>query len=116
MDIVTAKEIIAALADGVNPITGEVLPTDSVCNNADVVRAFYTVLSNIDPIVKKKVTQENAGKPWSEEDDELLEKMLKEGARKKDLQEYFKRSSSSINARFARLGLIDEKYNYWRKF
>ena len=114
MDIVIAKEIIAALADGINPITGEVLPEDSVCNNADVVRAFYTVLSNIDPIVKKKVNQENSGKPWSKEDDELLEKMFKEGARKKDLQEYFKRSSGSINARLARLGLIDEKYNYWR--
>ena len=53
MDIVIAKEIIAALADGINPITGEVLPADSVCNNADVVRAFYTVLNSIDPIVKK---------------------------------------------------------------
>ena len=114
MDIVVAKEIISALADGINPITGEVLPADSVCNNADVVRAFYAVLNNIDPIVKKKVSQENAGKPWTKEDDELLEKMFKEGARKKDMQECFKRSSGSINARLARLGLIDEKYNYWR--
>ena len=56
MDIVVAKEIISALADGINPITGEVLPADSVCNNADVVRAFYAVLNNIDPIVKKKVS------------------------------------------------------------
>ncbi len=114
MDIVVAKEIISALADGINPMTGEVLPPDCVCNNADVVRAFYTVLNNMDSIVKKKASQENAGKPWTEQDDKLLEKMFKEGASKKDLQEYFKRSSGSINSRLARLGLIDKKFNYWR--
>lgn len=114
MDIIVAKEIITALADGINPVTGEILPSECVCNNAEVVRAFYTVLRNIDPIVKKKEVSENAGKPWTKEDDELLKKMFKEGARKKDLQEHFKRSPGSINARLARLGLIDEKFNYWR--
>lgn len=114
MDIIVAKEIITALADGVNPITGEVLPSECVCNDVEVVRAFYTVLKSLDAVATTKEVPQNAGKPWTEEDDELLMKMFKEGATKKDLQEYFKRSAGSINSRLVRLGLIDEKRNYFR--
>ena len=32
MDIEYAKEILVALADGVNPATGELLPAEDVCN------------------------------------------------------------------------------------
>ena len=45
MDISRAKEIISALAEGVDPTTGEVLSEDSVCNKGEVVRALYAVLS-----------------------------------------------------------------------
>ena len=44
MDINRAKEIVAALAEGIDPTTGEILPEDCVCNKGDVVRALYTVL------------------------------------------------------------------------
>ena len=40
MTIDRAKEIIVALAEGIDPITGEVLPEDNVCNKGEVVRAF----------------------------------------------------------------------------
>lgn len=39
MDILRAKEIIEGLADGVNPLTGEVLSPEDSCNQAEVVRA-----------------------------------------------------------------------------
>ena len=39
MDVVRAKEILETLADGVNPMTGEILPEWDSCNQADVVRA-----------------------------------------------------------------------------
>ena len=45
MDINRAKEIVSALAEGVDPTTGEILPEDSVYNKGDVVRALYAVLS-----------------------------------------------------------------------
>lgn len=44
MDINRAKEIVAALAEGIDPTTGEILPEDCVCNKGDVVRALYSVL------------------------------------------------------------------------
>lgn len=45
MDINRAKEIVSALAEGVDPTTGEILPEDSVCNKGEVVRAFYAILN-----------------------------------------------------------------------
>ena len=45
MDINRAKEIVAALAEGIDPTTGEILPEDSVCNKGEVVRALYAILN-----------------------------------------------------------------------
>ena len=45
MDIDRAKEIVSALAEGIDPTTGELLPEDSVYNKGDIVRAFYAILN-----------------------------------------------------------------------
>ena len=45
MEINRAKEIVSALAEGIDPTTGEILPEDSVCNKGEVVRAFYVILN-----------------------------------------------------------------------
>ena len=37
MDINRAKKIISALAEGVDPTTGELLPEDSVYNKGDII-------------------------------------------------------------------------------
>lgn len=39
-----AKEIIRALADGVDPYTGERFPVDGPYQRADTARALYTAL------------------------------------------------------------------------
>lgn len=38
MDLQRAKELLSGLADGVDPLTGEVLPEDHVCNKAEIIR------------------------------------------------------------------------------
>lgn len=43
MDIERAKEILRTLADGTDPLTGEVLSDDNVCNKVEVVRALHCV-------------------------------------------------------------------------
>lgn len=40
MDIQRAKELLTVLADGIDPLTGEVLPDDHVCNKGEIVRAL----------------------------------------------------------------------------
>ena len=61
MDINRAKEIISALAEGIDPTTGEVLPEDSVCNKGEVVRAFYAILNVYED--EKQVHNENKKEP-----------------------------------------------------
>lgn len=41
MDVQRAKELLTVLADGVDPLTGEVLPDDHVCNKGEIVRALH---------------------------------------------------------------------------
>ena len=54
MDIVRAKEIVSALADGIDPTTGEVLPEDSIYNKGEIIRALYTVLSSLSLPIRRK--------------------------------------------------------------
>lgn len=114
MDINRAKEIVSILAEGIDPITGEVLPTEHVCNNADVVRALYALLHE-EKTHEKKSVHKNSGKKWSEEDDKLLKDLFEQGVRKSELQKLFMRSSGSINARLVKLGLIEERFSFWRR-
>jgi hypothetical protein len=111
MEISRAKEIISALAEGVDPTTGEVLPENNVCNKGEVVRAFYTVLSSLDtPTPKHKKTQpENVGKRWTDEDDKKLCEMFDAGLSKKDICNTFKRTTTGIASRLVRLGKIKER-------
>ena len=108
MDISKAKEIISALAEGIDPTTGEVLPDDSVCNKGDIVRAFYAILGILDKKSKKNMP-ENAGKRWTDEDDKKLCEMFDSGVSKKDICSTFKRTSTGIASRLVRLGKIRER-------
>ena len=107
MDIVRAKELLTILADGVNPLTGEVLSDEDSCNQVEIVRALNTVLKELDRKDRRKeLLPENAGKPWSAEDDDALARMFDSGAARKDICDYFKRTSGAITSRLVRLGKI----------
>ena len=108
MDIIRAKEILSILAEGVDPTTGEILPEDSVCNKAEIVRALYTVLNSLDAKKRTKTLPANAGKPWTKEADSKLKELYEAGMSTKELSAEFERSSGSITSRLARLGLIKD--------
>ena len=109
MDIVRAKEIISALAEGVDPTTGEVLPDNSVCNKGEIVRAFYAVLNRLDDKKSTKNLPANAGKPWSKEDEDLLVNLYHSGTSKKDICKALQRSEAGIAARLVHLGIIENR-------
>lgn len=104
MDINRAIEIIEALAEGIDPTTGEVLPDDNVCNKGEVVRAFYSVLESLDRKAKKNIPQ-NAGKPWTKDDDVLLTQLYKEGLTIRRIAGKLGRSLGSIRSRIDKMGL-----------
>lgn len=109
MDIVRAKEIVASLADGIDPTTGELLPDDSVYNKGEVVRALYTVLNCLGADKPKKNQPENAGKPWSKEDEALLIDLYHSDTSKKEICSMLKRTTTSIAARLVHLGIIENR-------
>ncbi len=106
MEINRAKEIITALAEGIDPTTGELLEENNVCNKADVVRAFYTILQNLKAKPKKELP-ENAGKPWTEEEEKLLLELYNNGISKKEISQSLGRTIGSITSRLLRLGVLD---------
>ena len=108
MDITRAKEIISALAEGIDPTTGEVLPDNNVCNKGEIVRAFYAVLNHLDEKNPKKNLPANAGKPWTAEEDAKLIDVFKAGVSKKELCTKLERTSGSISSRLRKLGLTTD--------
>ena len=87
--------MLSGLADGVDPLTGEVLPEDHVCNKAEIIRAFHCVLKAL-PGKPPKPQPENAGKPWNDADDAVLCQMFDAGGSRKEMCAYFKRSEGSL--------------------
>ena len=109
MDARYACELLESLADGVNPITGEILSDDDSCNQPDIIRALHKAVA----VLKEKNTAKrlpaNAGKPWLPEDEEKLKLMFENGCSKKDICAYFKRTEGAIAARLFQLKLIDNR-------
>ena len=104
MDFNRAKEIIEALAEGIDPTTGELLPEDHVCNKGEVVRAFYSVLETLDKKCKKSMP-ENAGKPWTKEEENLVIQLYSEGLSTRSIADKLGRSVGSIRSRLEKIGL-----------
>lgn len=111
MDIEQAKEILKILAGGVNPITGEILSKDDSVNQIEVTRAIYTVLNNLNTSPKNK-KYENAGKPWTVEEENILCKMFDDKISRKEIVKILKRSTVAIQARLVKLGKINNKYEF----
>lgn len=112
MDILCAKELLAALADGVNPLTGEILPDDDSCNQAEIVRALNTAVIELDKLAARKARPqpENAGKPWTEEEEERLVKEFRSGSTANEMAKLHNRSKGAVASRLVRLGLVSDKY------
>ena len=92
MNLEQALRLLTILADGINPLTGEILPAEDSCNQVEIVRALNLVLREL---TAQRHTQQavkhpaNAGKPWLKEDDELLRQMFDDGYTRKELREHF---------------------------
>ena len=105
MDVQRAKELLTVLADGVDPLTGEVLPEDHVCNKGEIVRALHCAVEELSRR-RKRTLPENNGKPWTEKLDDELCRLFDGGMKKKDLCTHFGRTSGAIESRLERLGKL----------
>lgn len=106
-----AEEIIVHLADGINPITGEVLPLDCVCNHPQVIRAFnlcVSILSEGEKQNSKKNQLPNHGKAWTNEEEQRMIELFKNGVSIYEIAKVHQRSKGSIELRLIKLGLLEE--------
>lgn len=104
MDIIRAKEIVRILADGIDPITGEILPEDSVYNSPEVIRALFTILEALrNPSVKSSA--QNAGTPWTDTEEDQLRDEFISNIRIADIAKFHGRSCGAIESRLEKLGL-----------
>lgn len=111
MEIQRAKELLYILADGINPLTGEILPDYDSCNQVDIVRALHAVLMELEkqPQKVQKNQPENAGKPCTSDEDTQLLHEYRSGTKTSELAKLHKRTKGSIVARLVKLGEINER-------
>ena len=110
MDIGRAKEIVRILADGIDPITGEIFPEDSVYNSPEVIRALFTLLEATNMSQENFLTR-NAGKPWSDDEDNKLREEFAAKIRISDIAKEHGRTYGAIESRLEKLGL--KKRPFW---
>lgn len=133
MDRIRAQSILSALANGAHPLTGEVFPPESPYQSAEVVRALFVAVrelegSNTQPVRvpdreapamnspqptvmaqsdKARSGRHNAGKPWSAEEDRQLVAGFDAGQTVRQLAELHGRGASGIEARLVKLGRME---------
>ena len=112
MDIEYAKKVLNALSDGVNPITGEILPDTDSSNQPEVIRALHAVLNALESTAfsSKKPRPENAGKPWSAEEDDALREEYRQGLKASEIAKLHVRSRGAITSRLVRIGEASNPY------
>ena len=112
MEIEKAKEIVSSLANGIDPVTGEVFPDDSPYNHPSVIRALFILLGNVGISkkqsklsVEEKQAQNmangkprNAGLPWSDEAKQKVATIFREGTPIAELARFFERTEGAIQS------------------
>ena len=107
-----ALKILNALANGVNPATGEVFAADSAYQHPDTVRALFEAIRAIDAVQGAQRNDGNAGNMqnfvrWTPEEEERLTAGFDAGKSSAELARLHNRSRAAIEARLLKLGKID---------
>lgn len=120
MEKQAALQILQALAQGIDPYTGEAFPASSPYQRPDTVRALFAAAQALaGPAAEPsnavhgtsanaaRGARENAGKPWSDAEDRALAAGFAAGKALGELAEQHRRSRVAIQARLVRLGKIE---------
>jgi hypothetical protein len=117
MEKQTAMHIVATLAQGIDPHTGESFTADSPYQHPDTVRALFQAVQALadPPIARSRPASagassnppENAGKPWSDAEDKALAAAFDTGRPISELAQSHRRTRAAIQARLVRLGKIE---------
>jgi hypothetical protein len=103
-----ALNIVTALANGVNPQTGEVFPGDSPYQSAEIVRALFVAIRAMQarPPRRRSEAPANAGKPWTDTEDAELLQEFDGGMEVAAIAQAHARTAMGIQARLERHGRL----------
>ena len=112
MSPLEAKKIIDALANGIDPETGEILPSQSTFNSPQVIRALFVAVSALDKAARRadrdNALPKNAGRSWSDEEDKQFLVIFDSGTPGKEIASRHGRTLGAITSRLVRLGRIKD--------
>lgn len=110
MDPRTALAILEPLADGVDPVTGEVLSDDSPYQRAPIVRALFAAIQALERAQKHrqrmKALPARAGDSWTTEEEDRLTQAFDAGNSVEQLAQMHQRTRGAIESRLIRLGKL----------
>ena len=104
-----ALKVLNALANGVNPVTGEVFAADSPYQHPDTVRALFEAVRALGSDTTKSRDEKPAGTfvRWTAEEEQRLAAEFDAGKTTAELAKLHDRSRAAIEARLLKLGKID---------
>lgn len=105
-----ARQILQALVQGVDPLTGEELAPGSVLQHADVLRALLAGVGALEQKAaraqRRAQLPSNVGRSWSSEEELALRAEFQRGETVAAIAKLHGRTLRAIEARLERLGLI----------
>jgi hypothetical protein len=106
-------KVLRPLADGCDPINGEVFGADSCYNQPGVIRALGSAVKIMEKVAQVQARQRslpaNAGKPWTSQEDQQVAKCFDAGQSVQQIALALLRTPGSIAARAVQLGLADDR-------
>jgi hypothetical protein len=105
-----AREILQALVQGIDPMTGEELPSGTVIQHAAVLRALLAGVTALEQSVahsqRRAQLPGNVGRAWTKEEEATLVTAFKSDEPLPDIAARHGRTLRAIEARLERLGLL----------
>lgn len=110
MDPVGARQILEALVQGMDPMSGAELPAGTVVQRAEVIRALLAGIGALEADVvrqrKRAQLPENVGRPWKTDEEARLAEAFRAGEGLAAIASRHRRTLAAIESRLERLGLL----------
>jgi len=105
-----ARQILQSLIQGIDPVTTEELPRETVLQQADVLRALLAGLSALEQTAARSQRRaqlpDNVGRAWTTDEESRLVSAFKKGDSAVAIAHEHGRTLRAIEARLEKLGLI----------
>ena len=105
-----ARQILQSLIQGLDPVTAEELPRETVLQHADVLRALLAGLSALEETAaraqRRAQLPDNVGRAWTTDEESRLVAAFKRREEPIAIAHQHGRTLRAIEARLEKLGLI----------